>query len=107
MAQAPNYTEDMVTEIKDLYADGQGMSVEELADKFGKTVNSVRSKLVKEGVYQKPEKPKTVKRQGPSKKEILANLAPHIGQKTCDGLVNAKKDSLVDLLGYFTPSDAD
>ena len=107
MAQAPNYTEDMVVEMKELYANGEGMSVEDLAEKFSKTTNSIRSKLVKEGVYRRPEKPKTVKRQGPSKKEILASLAPHIGNKTCDGLVNAKKDSLADLLTYFTPSDAD
>ena len=49
MAQKVNYTPEMTTQIVDAYS--SGMAITEIADRVGKSARSVRSKLVREGVY--------------------------------------------------------
>ena len=65
--KAPNYSPELTDAI---VADYQaGKPVEDIADAIGKSVRSVRSKLVREGVYVAQEKPKGAKRDnGPTKK---------------------------------------
>jgi len=71
--KAPNYTEEMVVAITASYE--AGTPVEEIAEAIGKSVRSVRSKLVREGVYIAAEKPTGAKRDnGPTKKELFADL---------------------------------
>ena len=49
MAVTPNYTTELTAEITGLYENGT--TVEDIATAVGKSVRSVRSKLVREGVY--------------------------------------------------------
>ena len=53
--KTPNYTQAQVAQITEAYNSGQ--AIDEIADAVGKSVRSVRSKLVREGVYV--AKPKT------------------------------------------------
>ena len=71
--KAPNYSPELTDAI---VADYQaGKPVEDIADAIGKSVRSVRSKLVREGVYVAQEKPQGSKRDnGPTKKELFADL---------------------------------
>lgn len=71
--KAPNYSPELTDAI---VADYQaGKPVEDIADAIGKSVRSVRSKLVREGVYVAKEKPTGAKRDnGPTKKELFAEL---------------------------------
>ena len=72
MAQKVNYTPEMTTQIVDAYS--SGMAITEIADRVGKSARSVRSKLVREGVYVAQPKKVTRKVEGPTKKEILRDL---------------------------------
>lgn len=101
-----NYPEELTTAIVERYQAGE--SVEAIAESIGKAVRSVRSKLVREGVYVAQEKPKASKREeGPSKKELLRDLeslAPHL---PIDGFVNATKEALTALIQHLeTEADA-
>ena len=71
MAQKVNYTPEMTTQIVDAYS--AGMDVAEIADSIGKTVRSVRSKLVREGVYVAQPK-KVIRKSKDHQKEILRDL---------------------------------
>ena len=95
-----NYTEELTAAIVQRYTSGE--SVEDIAESIGKAVRSVRSKLVREGVYVAAEKPKAAKREeGPTKKELLRDLeslAPHL---PIDGFVNATKEALTALIQHL------
>lgn len=45
-----------------------------ISEELGRSINSVRAKLVKEGVYSAPEKKINQRKYGPSKKEIIREL---------------------------------
>jgi hypothetical protein len=101
-----NYTEELTAAIVDRYTSGE--TVEAIAESIGKAVRSVRSKLVREGVYVAAEKPKAAKREeGPTKKELLRDLeslAPHL---PIEGFVNATKEALTALIQHLeTEADA-
>ena len=71
--KAPNYSPELTDAIVTDYLAGK--PVEDIADAIGKSVRSVRSKLVREGVYVAQEKPTGSKRDnGPTKKELFADL---------------------------------
>ena len=72
MAAQVNYTPEMTATIIDQYQ--AGVSVDEIATDIGKSIRSVRSKLVREGVYVATPKVKSTREQGPTKKEILRDL---------------------------------
>lgn len=87
-----NYTAELTTSIVDRYTAGE--SVEAIAESIGKAVRSVRSKLVREGVYVAAEKPVKAKREeGPSKKELLNELELLVGFSV-DGLTGATKEAI-------------
>ena len=92
--KTPNYTQAQVAQITEAYNSGQ--SVDEIADAVGKSVRSVRSKLVREGVYV--AKPKTTSKKvlGPTKKELLRKLDGHMDTK---GLEGATKEAIERLIG--------
>ena len=100
-----NYTEAQTKALVEDYLAGK--SVEEIADATGRAVRSVRSKLVREGVYVAAEKPVKAKREeGPTKKELLRDLealAPHF---PIEGFVNATKEALTALI-YHLESEAE
>ena len=95
MAVNPNYTTELTAEITGLYE--TGTTVEDIAVAVDKSVRSVRSKLVREGVYIAKPKPVARKADGPTKKEILRLLE----DSTFDtkGFEGATKDALTRLLG--------
>ena len=95
MAQKVNYTPEMTTQIVDAYS--SGMAITEIADRVGKSARSVRSKLVREGVYVAQPKKVTRKVEGPTKKEILRDLEGT--GFDVKGFVGATKEALTRLLG--------
>ena len=92
-----NYTTEMLDQIKAMYADLGNEGIEEIADTFNKTVRSIRSKLVREGVYVASVKGPTIKADGPSKKELLRDLEAKGFDTT--GFEGATKIALSRLLG--------
>ena len=99
MAAQPNYTDEMVTKMVADYQDG--VSVDAIAEAIGKSVRSVRSKLVREGVYvAQPKVAKTPKAEGPTKKEMLNELEALAPFKV-DGLMGATKEVIGALIAHF------
>ena len=96
--KAPNYTAAQVVQITTAYQ--AGMDIDEIAQDIGKSVRSVRSKLVREGVYV--AKPKTASKKvlGPTKKELLKDLEK--SGLDVAGLEGATKEAISRLLVHFT-----
>ena len=90
--KAPTYSPELTDAI---VADYQaGTPVEDIAEAIGKSVRSVRSKLVREGVYVAAEKPKAKRDNGPSKKELLARLEEVDPNAPLGGLMGATKEAI-------------
>lgn len=99
-AKTVNYTEAQTAEIVQRYTTGE--TVEDIATSIGKAVRSVRSKLVREGVYVAAEKPKASKREeGPTKKELLRDLEAIAPDLPIEGFVNATKEALTALIQHL------
>lgn len=96
MAQV-NYTPEMTAAMVENYE--AGMSVDEIANDIGKSVRSVRSKLVREGVYVAKPKATSQKVMGPTKKELLRDLE-ETGFDVA-GFEGATKDAIVRLIAHF------
>lgn len=92
-----NYTADQVAKAIEMYQELGNEGLENIADSIGKSVRSVRSKLVREGVYVATPKKTAAKQDGPSKKEILRDIEA----KGFDvaGFEGATKMALTRLLG--------
>lgn len=78
MANAKNYTEEMVSEMTTAYTENPTReTVDALAQQFGKTTRSIIAKLSREGVYI--AQPRTTKSGEPvvSKSELVAQIAEH------------------------------
>jgi hypothetical protein len=96
-----NYTEAQVESMKAEYAAGK--SVEDIAEAMGKAVRSVRSKLVREGVYVAQEKAVKAKREdGPTKKELMRDLEA-LAPFEVEGFLNATKEAIRSLIDVLTP----
>ena len=71
MPAQPNYTAEMTNLIVDQYTNG--VPLEDISQMVTRSVRSVRSKLVREGVYVAATKATVSPRpHGPTKKELLA-----------------------------------
>lgn len=94
-----NYTEDMTAiAVTDYQA---GVPIEDIALTLDKSVRSVRSKLVREGVYIAQEKPMSSKKDNtPSKKELLLELK-RVAPFEVDGFEGATKTAITTLLNQF------
>jgi|TARA_R110002153_G_scaffold3244_4_gene15765 hypothetical protein len=91
----PNYNETMTTQITDQYV--AGVDLETIAESIGRSVRSVRSKLVREGVYVTPPKPEKADIvSGPTKIELLTILEA-TGLDVA-GLEGATKDAISRLI---------
>ena len=91
MAAQVNYTPELTATIIDQYQAGE--TVEAIAASIDKSIRSVRSKLVREGVYVATPKAKSTREQGPTKKEILRDLE-NTGFDV-SGFEGATKDSIM------------
>ena len=98
MPKIANYSVEMTDKIISQYQNGT--SVDEIADAIGKSVRSVRSKLVREGVYIPQEKKTSRKSDEPTKKELLKTLDGLVDFPTV-GLLGATKVSIMDLITAF------
>ena len=98
MAQAKNYTDEMVTEMTKRYTESPTReTVDALAKDMGKTVRSIIAKLSREGVYV--AQPRTTKSGEPviSKSELVAQINEHFGIEL-PTLVKAGKQDLAKLV---------
>jgi len=80
MANAKNYTEEMVNAMTEAYAENPTReTVDALANKFGKTTRSIIAKLSREGVYI--AQPRTTKSGEPvvQKSELVNAIQDHFG----------------------------
>ena len=73
-AKTTNYSADMVDSMVSMYEELGNDGLDQIAAELDKTVRSVRSKLVREGVYVASPKKVAAKQEGPSKKEILREI---------------------------------
>ena len=93
-----NYTEAMVEQMLSMYAELGNDGLDAIAEALGKPVRSVRSKLVREGVYvAAPEKPKAKKEEGPTKKELLNQLESLVSFDV-SGLMGATKEAIAHVI---------
>ena len=95
--KAANYTAEMVDSMIEMYNELGNDGLDEIADSMDKTVRSVRSKLVREGVYVASPKKSAAKQDGPSKKEILRDIEAQGFDVT--GFEGATKAALTRLMG--------
>ena len=98
MAKAVNYTPELTATIIEQYQDG--VDVADIAASIDKSVRSVRSKLVREGVYVASAKPAAKKVMGPPKKELLIELE-EIAPFSVDGFMAATKEAINDLIKHL------
>lgn len=96
--KAPNYTAEQTALIISEYE--QHVGIETIAEMVGKSVRSVRSKLVREGVYVATPKAKARKNDEPTKKELLLELE-QVAPFEVTGLMGATKASIQDLIAHF------
>lgn len=96
-----NYTEAQTAAMIADYQAGQ--TVEAIAEAMGKAVRSVRSKLVREGVYVAAEKtPKAKREEGPTKKELMRDLEV-LAPFAVEGFMNATKEAIQALIDHLQP----
>ena len=96
--KAVNYTDELTAKVISDYQNG--IDLDAIADEIGKSVRSVRSKLVREGVYVAKPKTASVKRDEPTKKELL-NQLESIAPFEVNGFMGATKTALADLLVHL------
>ena len=90
-----NYSELEREKLLEMYEEGGNDTIPQIAETLGKSINSVRAKLVREKVYIAPDKSIRVKKNGLSKKEILIELE-NLGIVP-DGLEGATKQALLNI----------
>jgi len=96
--KAQNYTPELTASI---IADYQaGVDVAEIAATVEKSVRSVRSKLVREGVYIAQPKVAARKSDEPTKKELINELEA-LAPFSVDGFMGATKPAIMDLIAHF------
>jgi hypothetical protein len=95
--KAANYTAEMVDSMIEMYTELGNDGLDQIAESLDKTVRSVRSKLVREGVYVASPKKTAMKQDGPSKKEILRDIEAQ--GFDVSGFEGATKAALTRLMG--------
>ena len=99
MAKNVNYSAALTATIIEDYQNG--VSVDDIAASIEKSVRSVRSKLVREGVYVAAPKKTSRKSDEPTKKELLIQLEA-VAPFAVDGLMGATKEAINEMLSYFS-----
>jgi len=93
-----NYSKEMTAKVISDYQ--KGIDLDAIADEIGKSVRSVRSKLVREGVYVAQPKSATAKRDEPTKKELL-NQLESVAPFEVTGFMGATKSAISDLISHL------
>lgn len=101
-----NYTDEQVTKMIEVYNTANNDverkdAVEKLANAMGRTVASIRAKLVATGVYVK-QSGKSAKVKSPAKKEFSEAVRTMLGTtyplKSLDNMTKADLEILVDVI---------
>ena len=89
-----NYTPEQTASILEQYA--QGVTVEALAQEFGKTARSIIAKLSREGVYKKKEYVSKTGERVEKKDETADAIGQRLGltEAETESLTNANKTAL-------------
>lgn len=102
------YTPEQTAELVQAYvANPTAETVQEFAEKFGKTSRSLIAKLAREGVYQKKEYT-TKTGAAPVKKDSLADdIGAIVGlsENEADSLAKANKTALQKIMRALRPND--
>jgi len=93
-----NYSPEMTAAIVEQYQNG--VEIDAIAASIEKSVRSVRSKLVREGVYVAKPKASARKQEGPTKKEILRDIE-EVGFDV-SGFEGATKEALTRLMAVVS-----
>ena len=93
-----NYSEELTAKVIADYQ--EGIDLDAIADEIGKSVRSVRSKLVRDGVYVAQPKTPSQKRDEPTKKELLNQLET-IAPFEVTGFMGATKSAISDLISHL------
>jgi hypothetical protein len=106
-AKKVNYSEQDVARLHDMYASLGNDGMEQIAAALNKSVRSVRAKLVRDGIYVAPEKGATTskKKEGPSKKEMIAELET-VSPFPVDGFLGATKEAIGHLISFLRKPEA-
>lgn len=94
-----NYTTEQTEQLLQLYEELGTDGLELIAERLQKPVRSIRSKLVKEGVYT-PVAKAQARKLGPSKKDMLNDLENLVGFDTT-GFSGSTKEALSSLIAYL------
>jgi hypothetical protein len=94
-----NYTTEQTEQLLQLYEELGTDGLEQIAEVLQKPVRSIRSKLVKEGVYIPATKAQE-RKLGPSKKDMLNDLEALVGFNTT-GFNGSTKEALSSLISYL------
>lgn len=93
-----NYTVEMVERMVAMYEQLGNEGIEQIAETLGRPVRSVRSKLVREGVYvAAPAKAKAKREEGPTKKDLLNELEALVAFDV-GGLMGATKEAIASVI---------
>lgn len=102
-----NYTAEMVDQIVSMYEQLGNEGLDEIAEAVGRPVRSVRSKLVREGIYvATPKAPKAAKVEGPTKKELLNELESLVAFDV-NGLMGATKAAISSIIELAQSAQAE
>jgi len=95
MADQPNYTDAMVSELVAAYEDAPTRAtVDEFAKKFNKPARSIIAKLVREGVYKAVARATKQGTPVVRKSELVAQIQAALGTNQLESLVKASKADL-------------
>ena len=94
-----NYTDEMVTQMIEQYEQLGNNGLPVIAETLGRSVRSIQSKLVHEGVYVATPKAKAKVDTGPTKKDLLNELEALVPFDV-SGLAGATKASIEAILAY-------
>ena len=95
MADQPNYTDAMVSELVAAYEDAPTRAtVDEFAAKFDKPARSIIAKLVREGVYKAVARATKQGTPVVRKSELVAQIQAALGTNQLDSLAKASKADL-------------
>lgn len=92
------YTEEETQRLLYLYSANK--DIENIAQQLNRPVRSIRSKLVKEGVYINSGKPSYIKKKHNTKKELLNELEKLVEFDTT-GFSGATKEALEQLISFL------
>lgn len=114
MSKTQNYTAEQVAEVREAYVaagthEDRLAVVDQFAEKFGKTVASIRSKLAHEGVYIAKPKPES-KSTRVKKSELVQQIADKAdldNDSFFDSLEGANKAVLEWIISLQNAQDAE